>query len=165
MKRDCIQRVIVNETDVPPGYVPLKSFGSRSNGESGSPEYELIHAAYRNRRIDAVKHMRTPTDHSGLVFVDGKQADQLILKSGLRASVSNNPPQKSDPGRWAYAQGESACISLHGIEQRMARIEQLLERLATAAESIATQPLARMDDVAIVEPSGSWRDMNGEVMN
>jgi len=33
------------------------------------------------------------------------------------------------------------------------RIEKVLERLALAVESIATQP------------AGSWRDMNGEVMN
>ena len=39
-----------------------------------------------------------------------------------------------------------------------------VERIALAAEQIAKQPLARMDDVAIAEPSGTWRDMNGEAL-
>jgi hypothetical protein len=164
MRRDCIQRVILNESDVPPGYVPLKSFGRRSNGESGSPEYELIHAAYRQRRINAVKHMRTPSDHSGLVFVDAKQADELMRQSGLRAAGTEGPTQKReaaqkvDPTRWAYFQGESACESLADIASGLGHVVTMLERLATAVESIATAPKQH-------EPAGAWRDMNGELMN
>jgi hypothetical protein len=38
----------------------------------------------------------------------------------------------------------------------LSRIELILDRIAVAAESVATQPH---------EPVGSWRDMNGDAMN
>jgi hypothetical protein len=101
--------------------------------------------------------MTTPTDQRGPIYVDPNEADAVLQAVALASEKQHKSLSgvAKDP---TDLQCESVCESLADIATSLAGVERLLERLATAVESIATAPKQH-------EPAGSWRDMNGELMN
>jgi hypothetical protein len=135
--------------EIPQDWVRLTTFGYDKASKKPSDEYKTIYSCIQQGLIspdDCIKFRLTPTDDRGPIYIKPSAAADALAKyaapfAARRAGgAAANQPLNPEPSRWAYVQGESAIMSLHGIEQRLACIEQLLDRLATAAESIATQP-------------------------
>lgn len=155
MKSKASQRLIVRESDVPAGYVPLSNFGQRKAGAGGPREYELLHAAYQSQRIDAVKLMRTPRDQAGPVFIDESQAKRLIAADKNEPVSQKEFPQaaerRSEIQPATARQVESLCESLAGIDETLALLLTAVGRLATVAESLTDEKSQSGDFIASVD--------------
>jgi hypothetical protein len=133
-------KVITDESQVPQGWMRVSQLC-----ESLADQRKLSEA-HTDGLIPAVKLMRSVNDRGGPVWVSPDDA-RLVLQS-----------EKPEPSKALAGDAASfdAALSMAEMRLTLGRIELILERLAVAAESLATQPN---------EPAGSWRDMNGEVMN
>jgi|LakMenEpi03Aug12_release.lakeMendotaPanAssembly.Ray.scaffolds.fasta_scaffold494549_1 hypothetical protein len=128
---------IDSEDKVPAGYIPLTDFDSQSAA------HKRLSDAHREGQIRAVKLVRTMRDfRNGRVWVHEGDAREL-LNGG-----SPKPPSKEriKPAGGSATQFEAAVIALCEINNGITLIHATLERLATAVESIATQP--RKDEFA-----------------
>lgn len=146
MSRKHSTRFINDESHVPDGYVPLASFGHNTR------IHRALCDAHRDGRVRAVKLVRHEGDiKTGAVWVHEGDAAEF-----RDAYESPQPKAIADSAVEAIGSrhAESVCESLSSIDATLDEIYRVLERLTTAAESIATQPKA--------EPAGLWRDMNGE---
>jgi hypothetical protein len=132
---------------LPEGWVPLSLFDSKDRGrlDGHSPDYKILAAAVKDGELRGLQDPK-----SRRYYVPQDEANRLLITRATQAAAK----PLSQPA--ADRQYESVCESLADIAQSLAAVERLLGRLADAAEQIATQPK---------EPAGSWRDMNGEVMN
>ena len=154
MGRKHSTRFITDESQVPDGYVPLASFGHNTT------IHRALCDAHRDGRVRAVKLVRHEGDvKTGAVWVHGVDADEFQRNYGKPCVKQTQQEQRASTSEDGIAALQAA---LTAIATNQVSLLRAVERLADAAESIATQPLARLDDVAIPEPSGSWRDMNGE---
>lgn len=159
-KGNCKQWVVSDESQVPAGFKQLKEWGPpRTQGKAGSVEYETLHRAYRNATIEAYKVMQSPRDKCGPVFVNAAQA-QVILSSEL---YRGQPVQQS-AGKCAQERGvdsqhaESLCESLASIDSTLDKMCRVLERLAEAAESIATQPKTAQQELLATMSSNGFHN-------
>ena len=168
--------------EIPKHYVPLTKYGGTRASRSGKRvenwEYRFLRERWYAGELDGVKLLRSPTDDKGHVYVDPSSVEALLAEAKAhRASASTADSRAMrdvvhDKGDTFPVFADSSIVTaLHSCAETLASIvagqAALLaevRRLAEAAEAIATQPLARMADVAIAEPSGTWRDMNGEAL-
>jgi hypothetical protein len=141
----------------PAGFVPLANWDNRhrGNNDGHSVEWKLLSDAAKAGKVPGMK-----LGGSGRWIVHEQAAVEYLAKIRAEATPAKAPakPQAKRAGEPTDLQYESVCESLADIAQSLAGVERLLERLATAVESIATAPKQH-------EPAGSWRDMNGELMN
>ncbi len=137
---------------LPAGFAPLSDWDHRhrSGSDGHSAEYKALRVAADAGKIPAFK-----MGGSGRWYVSRKAAADLLASQLSDPQVGSKAKAKQP----LDLQYESVCESLADIASGMGYVVQLLERLATAAEAIATQPKTEH------EPAGAWRDMNGEVMN
>jgi hypothetical protein len=174
------QHVTSDKQQIPRHYVPLSSFGCHSGDRPATPEYLALSAAWKSKSLSGWKLMSTPNDIRGRVFVDPAEASEILaghrdstLHAGVpaqeKATLGATKKFSDDPEYSDLREGVLACSAVirhwllvqspgyfdcvNEATASIERIEKVLERLALAVESIATQP------------AGSWRDMNGEVMN
>jgi hypothetical protein len=148
------QTVTSNKDSIPAHYVALSSYGCHKGNteQKASAEYKLLYRAWKNELLGGIKFMANPHDKHGKIFVDPADADRVIDSAAKPApAISVLSPNLSGD-----SVSINAALSMAEMRLTLSRIESILERLAVAAESIATQPH---------EPAGSWRDMNGDVMN
>jgi hypothetical protein len=130
------QRIVTQDIrEIPAHCVPLSSFGGRRNKRGGSWEYETLHTLCKRREI---KHWKFERGRTGQLFVEPDVAREML--DSLRQHKINaiSPPKACKPQ--ADLQYESVCESMADIATSLASVERLLERLAVAAESMATQP-------------------------
>ena len=134
---------------IPAGFVPLAQWDYRCRDKAAghSPDYKELRLAADAGKIPAIQ-----IGGSKRWYV--READAIALLELQAIPVQPAPKSKAEPP--SGLQYESVCESLGDIAQSLAAVERLLGRLVDAAEHIVTQPK---------EPTGSWRDMNGEVMN
>jgi hypothetical protein len=135
---------------IPEGWVAISTYDTRPPGAD-----EVGPTGDYARILHALKLKPCPIQ----AYRDGRSwvARQADIEEFLAARKASSPSTSKAGGKApSDLQYESVCESLADIAQSLAAVERLLGRLADAAEQIATQPK---------EPSGSWRDMNGEVMN
>jgi hypothetical protein len=141
-----------DEFTLPAGFVPLSDWDHRhrSGSDGHSAEYKALLLAADAGKIQAFK-----MGGSGRWYVHRKAAAEFLASqlTEPQAATKSKAKQPSD------LQYESVCESLADIASGLGHVVTLLERLATAVEAIATQPKTER------EPTGVWRDMNGEVMN
>jgi hypothetical protein len=140
----------------PAGFVPLANWDNRhrGNNDGHSVEWKLLSDAAKAGKVPGMK-----LGGSGRWIVHEQAAVEYLAKIRAEATPAKAPAKSRthravEPTDLQY---ESACESLAEIATSLAGVERLLERLATAVESIATAPRH--------EPAGAWRDMNGELMN
>jgi hypothetical protein len=130
------QRIVTQDVrEIPAHCVPLSSFGGRRNRRGGTWEYETLHTLCKRREI---KHWKFERGRTGQLFVEPDVAREML--DSLRQHKINaiSPPKDRKPA--GDLQYESVCESLADIASGMGYVVQLLERLTTAAEQIATQP-------------------------
>jgi hypothetical protein len=159
-----IQKVTSEKEQIPKYYVALSSYGCHNGDRKATPEYRALNDAWQKKALGGWKLMSTPSDLRGRIYIDPNEA-AAILKALDAAKVtaaeeaaSQQVPQSS------RAEADPALLecgfSIHSSINRLVavaeRIVHALERTAEAVESIATQPK---------QPVGSWRDMNGDVMD
>jgi hypothetical protein len=143
-----------NETP-PEGYICL---GERWPAKSATArDRERIRRGIADKHIDAYRRMRFLGDDNGPIYVCESDAIKWLITC-QHMDAEQPKPQTKRAGEPTDLQFESSCESLADIATSLAGVERLLDRLATAVESIATAPKQH-------EPAGSWRDMNGELMN
>ena len=135
---------------IPEGFSPLAKWDSRNRRTNDG------HTAEWKALSDAVKQGEIPGFKlsNGRWYVHEQKANQFLL-DGVHRVTEQAVSRKATPSASADVHAESVCKSLAGMEERLDEIYVILERLAVAAESIATQPKA--SDV-----EGSWRGVNGE---
>ena len=118
---------------LPAGFVPLSDWDHRhrSGSDGHSAEYKALRLAADAGKIQAFK-----MGGSGRWYVSRKDAAELLASQlgGPQAQAKHKAKQTTD------LQYESVCESMADIATSLAGVERLLERLAVAAESIATQP-------------------------
>jgi hypothetical protein len=144
------QSVTSRRGDIPAHFVPISSFGCHDgkSGKKQTPEYTAVYAAWCEGKIGGFKFMSTPRDRNGRIFVDPADASQVIRSASRDAAPSLLFGRRSQGTPAATnLQYESVCESLADIAQSLAAVERLLERLATASESIVTQPKASQHDL------------------
>lgn len=125
-------KCITDISEVPDGFVPLSDFNSRSR------DHKRLSDAHKQGLIRAVKLVRTVKDfHNGRVWVEERGAREFL---SCDSRVTNTA-----------AVADSTNL-IAAINARLSRIESLLERIASASEAIATEPV------------GSWRDANGDTL-
>lgn len=156
------QRVTSDKTAIPAHYVQLSSYGCNARGKPATPAYQVLHHAWSARKLGGWKLMSTPTDQRGPIYVDPQEAEQILKFSACDEGSSETKSQQKAHDTPALLDAMTAFLGAIATNQQTLIVA--VERIALAAEQIAKQPLARMDDVAIAEPSGTCRDMNGEAL-
>jgi hypothetical protein len=144
------QRIVYDIREIPDGYVPVSSYGANADKKKAKPEYKAVRWAIDNELVASVKFCRSVGDKTGPVFIHPDEAAKAIE---LHADKRQRTASLSPP---SDAASLSAVLSVAEMRLTLSRIELILDRIAVAAESVATQPH---------EPVGSWRDMNGDAMN
>jgi hypothetical protein len=160
--------------DIPKHYVPLTKYGGTRLTRGGKRvenwEYRWLRDRWYFGQLPGIKLLRSPTDDKGNVYVDPTVVEAALAE--VRASRANDATADSRVMRAVSEVGSqttpilcdsSLLTAVHAVAESVAALvagqASLLaeiRRVADAAEQIATQPK---------EPAGSWRDMNGEVMN
>ena len=133
----------------PAGFVPLANWDNRhrGNNDGHSVEWKLLSDAAKAGKVPGMK-----LGGSGRWIVHEQAAVEYLAK--IRAEAT---PAKAPAKSRTHRAGEPIDLQYVSVCESLAGVERLLERLATAVESIATAPRH--------EPAGAWRDMNGELMN
>lgn len=160
MSMEITQSVTSRRLDIPSGYIPISSFGCHKGNtdKKASEEYKALYQAWCDERISGIKLMKSVHDKRGQIFVDPVDADRVIAAYRQPKPIAKSRPVSGDLFAGVEKRHvESACESLADISSALGilhKIVPLLERMAAALESIATQPKD--------EPAGVWPDINGE---
>jgi hypothetical protein len=139
-------------TGLPEGWVPLSHFDSkdRGKGDGHSPQYKQLVSAVKEGELRGLQDAK-----SRRYYVPQDEANRLLIakanKSADKASPCKDLHELGD-----LKEGVRACVAFvrdhlqverHGIVDclnatagALERIERVLERMALAAETIATQP-------------------------
>ena len=143
MRMEITQSVTSRRGEIPPNYIPISSFGCHkgNTGQKGSEEYKVLYRAWIYEQISGIKLMKSVHDKRGQIFVDPADADHVIAqncqpKTKSKLLVTAGAPKVFDAAALA-------CESLACIDTTLDEICRVLERLATAVESVATQPKER----------------------
>lgn len=134
---------------IPEGWVAISQYDTRPPGAD-----EVGPTGDYARILKALKLKPCPIQH----YRDGRGwvARQSDIDEFLATrKTSSAPSRRSTESNPLDANAFEVALSVAEMRLTLGRIEQILERLAVAAEAIATQP---------AEPAGSWRDMNGEAV-
>jgi hypothetical protein len=141
------QRVTSDKSDIPAHYVQLSSYGCNARDKPATPEYQTLHGAWTAKKLGGWKLMATPTDQRGPIYVDPKEAEQVLSVIHRQHKIHAILPEKertaANPSGIELAvieRIEVAVIALCDINNGITLMQATLERLATAVESIATKP-------------------------
>jgi hypothetical protein len=118
---------------VPDGFVPLAEWDhrSRSGNDGHSAEYKALRAAADAGEIDAFQ-----IGGSKRWYVSRSDAVRL-----LESQLSDSPKQsKAKPQATECLDCHASALALVRIDNRLGLMIDILERLATAVETLATQP-------------------------
>lgn len=150
-KKSYAEGIVFDQSHVPPEYMPLGDVLSVNKRHHNA----ILKACMANQ-ARRIRFKRSATDSMGLLFVHRDDAAEITAASDFRHS--EKIAKESGVSRLHSAIVASdlsdALAVLCEISKGISLVCSTLERLATAAESMATQPKA--------EPVGTWRDMNGE---
>lgn len=155
--------VVFDETHIPPEYEALGPIHS-----SNKRHHNALVKACESNKIRRIRLRRSAGDIYGHLYVHRQDAAEVIRESDERFAGRTSEPQTQTsttvdnrfaavayPGtRISAGQIEAAITALCEINNGITLMQATLERLATAAESVATEPKE--------EAVGTWRDMNGE---
>lgn len=143
MSTEITQSVTSRRVDIPPDYIAISSFGCHkgNSDQKASVEYKVLYRAWIDEQISGIKLMKSVHDKRGQIFVDPADADRVIAqncqpKTKPKLSVTVGHPKEFDASTLA-------CESLACIDTTLDELCRVLERLATAVESVATQPKER----------------------
>lgn len=123
-------KVITDESQVPAGFRRIAALADSLSDQ------KRLSDAHTDGVIAAVKLMRSTDDRTGPVWVDAEAAARVLAPPD--AACKSKPATAADAIDKRHA--ESVCESLASIDSTLDEICRVLERLATAIESIATQP-------------------------
>jgi hypothetical protein len=130
---------------LPEGWVPLSHFDSKDRGrlDGHSADYKLLAAAVKDGELRGLQDPK-----SRRYYVPQDEANRLLISRASRAAK-----KPKDAAEDAIA---ALTAVLSAVATNQTTILVAVERIAFALEQIANQqPLARMDDIAICEPSAS----------
>lgn len=128
-------RIVTQDArDIPPHCVPLSSFGGRRNKRGGSWEYETLHTLCKRREI---AHWKFQCGRTGQLFVEPDTAREMLDAVRQNKLDAIAPRERTSA---TASQLELAVVALTRIDNGITLMQATLERLATAVESIATQP-------------------------
>lgn len=150
---------------IPAGFVPLANWDSRNrrHNDGHSIEWKTLSDAVKDGEIPGFKLS------NGRWYVHDKKATEFLaravepLADGSAKARQQTCRERVDSSQ----QLEALLCALSALVTNQTTTLHAIERIADAVERIASQPLARLDDIAISDPgtSGPWRDMNGEHCN
>lgn len=137
---------------IPEGFAPLANWDSRNRGHNDghSSEWKMLGDAVKNGELPGFKLS------NGRWYVHRQQAEAVLAQAfepATKKHVSSKKSAATDGIDSRHA--ESVCESLASIDSTLDEIYRVFSRLANAVESIATQPLARLGDVGVVETSSN----------
>jgi hypothetical protein len=140
--------VVYERSEVPQDFLPLRTV----EAEDPSLRRHIASLCQRGevRRYRCGKRMFVHKDDIQSVRAKWHERKQATLALEFTPKSCG----ESNKGRDSAANLD-AVLSIAEMRLTLGRIELILERLAVAAESLATQPLVRMDDIAICEPAAS----------
>jgi hypothetical protein len=139
-------------TDLPEGWVPLSRFDSKDRGrtEGHSPEYKQLVAAVKDGELRGLQDPK-----SRRYYVPHEDAARLLVAKVSELSEKKSPRKAADDLS-DLRQNVTACTAfvrhyvaverpglfdcLNDAAGSLLQIERVLERIANAIETIATQP-------------------------
>lgn len=141
-----------NYGDIPTHWVRLTTkYGKKTQ------RYNAVYQAIQSGEIsedECIKFRLAESDPRGPIYVDPAAAERALLN---RYARKQQPPpiQSGSCVTLSVAQFDSAFDCFNAAAGSLERMEKLLERLASAVEAIATQPMTPHDRmVATVETNG-----------
>jgi hypothetical protein len=149
MTTEVVQAVTSKKSDIPSHYIAISSYGCHKGNtdKKESEEYKSLYRAWCDGRIGGIKFMHSVHDKRGQIFIDPSDADRVILESvrakpkpAAAAQVGGESALKFRVNGIAVGHCEAAVSALCEINNGITLMQATLERLATAVESIATQP-------------------------
>jgi hypothetical protein len=148
--------VVYERSEVPQDFLPLRTV----EAEDPSLRRHIASLCQRGevRRYRCGKKMFVHKDDIEAVRTKWHERKHSSLPLDYSSKASSDSRKAGDSDDLLKA----VTAFLGAISTNQMTLISAVERLAIAAEQIAKQPLARMDDVAICEPLGQWRDMNDE---
>ena len=150
---DVLQTVTSMKGTIPANYVPLSSYGCHkgNSDQKASAAYKLLYRAWCSGQLSGIKFMSNPHDKRGQIFVCPTDA-QRVFDAAAKSAESSVVLKKKPAGD---AASFDAALSMAEMRLTLDRIELILERLAVAVESMATQPQTPHDRLlATVESNG-----------
>lgn len=169
MSTEVVQSVTSKKSDIPSHYIAISSYGCHKGNtdKKASEEYKSLYRAWCDERIGGIKFMHTVHDKRGQIFVDPSDADRVISESARPKTKPVTSAQAGSERSLQFrangvtaGQVEAAVVALCEINNGITLMHATLERLATAVESMATQPLAGEQEV-MASASGSTFSSNG----
>ena len=125
-------QIILDEKQVPHGFVPLSDF------DVSSAEHKRLSEAHNSGSIRAVKVARTLGQvRNGRVWVSKEDADNFLAGNMTKRREQAKPTEQSAA---TAAQLHAAITALVRIDNGISLMQATLERLTAAVELIATQP-------------------------
>jgi hypothetical protein len=114
---------------LPEGWVPLSHFDSKDRGrlDGHSPDYKILAAAVKDGELRGLQDPK-----SRRYYVPQDEATRLLI---TRASRAVDKPKDATHGSL-----DATLVALTRIDNGIALLNATLERLANAAECLATQP-------------------------
>ncbi len=147
---------ICDKADLPSGYVPL---GTLATDGGATPLYGYVQRAYeRGQWTRSLFRCR------GKRFIHKDDLDRLTAEFNSKpaACVQEPPREPAKENGKSSAQLEALLCALSALITNQTTMLHSFERIAYAVEKIAKHPLARLDDVCIVETEDSWKETNGQ---
>jgi hypothetical protein len=160
-----IQKVTSDQDDIPKQYVPLASFGCHSGARPATRKYLILSEAWKNKRLSGWKLMSSPQDVRGKVFIDPGDAARLLSEAEDAEPSEGGGFDVEQAIAASKSSANSSLILLERVHQVVAvelreissragilsraiedvdatlnRMVAVAERIATAAEALATQP-------------------------
>ena len=143
-------KVITDESQVPPGFVRISALADSLTDQ------KKLSDAHTDGVIAAVKLMRSTEDRKGPVWVDAEAAKR-VLESTSSATRSDGNLQFRVNGIAAH-QYEAAVVAICEINNGITLMQATLERLASAVESMATQPKTPQQELLATMSSNGFHN-------
>jgi hypothetical protein len=123
--------------EIPPDYVPLASYEPHGHGKKGGQWYQRLYKAWAAKQLGGMRVILG--GKRAQIFVNPLEVQGLIEQwthEDHHSAAATNCQTRLIGDR----QAESVCESLADIASGLGHVVTLLDRIAAAAESIATQP-------------------------
>jgi hypothetical protein len=158
MSRKHSTKFITDESQVPDGYVPLASFYKNKR------IHRALCDAHKAGSVRAVKLVRHEGDiKTGTVWVHSEDAKSFEHSYGREApkhrfTVGSRMPLSKDDELLGYA--ELIAGRIGDVSSSLEEMREVLERLTSAVESMATQPKTTHQELlhSINGNSASWNE-------
>ena len=131
------QSVTGNLEDISDEFVKMSSYGCNAQGRIATREYKALHRAWDRGEISGWKYMATPKDARGCIYVNKKEAENLLRKGEPVCEQANEDSQRASDSLVSANEIQVAVVALCQINGGIAELLEVAQRVAAACEGMA----------------------------